>query len=216
MKRVLLLGCCALACTLDGDGERESVSRLITEDFDAVEVFNTFQTTIGVDASLPSGISRTVRLSGDSNALDHLFVGVHAERTLSAAVDPNNLVSLSLRPELAISIPALVKLYADDQTTTTVTGGTGEIRVEAHDQAVVLLAETAMASLTVEAADDAIVTLTGAGPVLTIVVSGAAAVDAQGFAADRVVVDARGSGTVFVCSAAEPEVTGDGPVVRRC
>jgi len=216
VKRVLLLGCVALACTLDGDGRRISKSRFIMQYFDAIEVFDSFETDVVVDPTLQVGIGMAVKVSGEGNALDRLFVGVHGEQTLSAGVDPNHLTSLTLAPTLGVRIPVLVKLYADDTTITTVTGGTGEILIEAHDRAVVSLAGADAASLTVEASDDAAVSLAGAGPALKISATGAASVDAQAFLADSVTVDAQGSGTVVVCSAAEPVVTGDGVVKRRC
>lgn len=216
MKRVALLGCVALACTLNGDGRRVSKSRFIMEYFDAIEVFDSFETDVVVDPTLQVGIGMAVKVSGEGNALDRLFVGVHAEQTLSAGVDPNHLTSLTLTPTLGVRIPVLVKLYADDTTVTTVTGGTGEIRFEAHDRAVVHLAGADAAALTVEADDDAAVTLAGAGPSLKISAAGTASVDAQAFRADSVTVDAQGSGTVVVCSVAEPVVTGDGVVERRC
>ncbi len=216
MKRVVLLGCVALACTLDGDGRRVSKSRFIMQYFDAIEVFDSFETDVVVDDTLQVGIGMAVKVSGEGNALDRLFIGVHAEQTLSAGVDPNHLTSLTLAPTLGVRIPVLVKLYADDRTITTVTGGTGEILVEAHDRAVVNMGGAEAASLTVEASDDAAVTLAGAGPALKISATGAASVDAQGFRADSVTVDAQGSGTIVVCSVAEPVITGDGAVERRC
>jgi hypothetical protein len=216
VKRVVLLGCVALACTLEGDGRRISKSRFIMEYFDAIEVFDSFETDVVVDDTLQVGIGTAVKVSGEGNVLDRLFIGVHAEQTLSAGVDPNNLTSLTLAPTLGVRIPVLVKLYADDRTITTVTGGTGEILVEAHDRAVVSMGGAEAASLTVEVSDDAAVTLAGAGPALKISTTGAASVDAQGFRADGVTVDAQGSGTVVVCSVADPVVIGDGAVERRC
>lgn len=195
MKRVVWVVCWVVACTMHGDGQLLSESRRV-EYFDAVELFDDFTTEVVVDSSLPLGNSMEVVVSGDANLIDHLFVGVHTGGTLSAGVDSNNLIDRALPPGLAVRIPVLARVYAEDRTITTVTGASGEVAVEAHGQAVV--------------------TLAGAGGSLTISASESARVEAQAFRATSVTVDAQGTGTVLVCSDTEPVVTGDGEVVRRC
>ncbi len=195
MKRFALLVCLVVGCTMHGDGQEVSESRLV-DYFDAVELFNGFATEIVVDPALPLGNSMEVVVSGDANLVDHLFVGVHTGGTLSAGVDSNHLIDLELSPGLAVRIPVLVRVYAEDRTTTAVSGASGELEVEVHDQAVV--------------------TLAGSGGALKISASESARVEAQAFHATSVTVDARGTGTVFVCSDEAPVVTGDGEVVRRC
>lgn len=194
MVRVFLFVCVAAGCTLRGDGQRLSETRVL-DYFDAVEVFDNFVTDIVVDPGLLVGGELEVVVAGDANLLDHVFTGVHGPDTLSAGVDSNNLVAPKLAPELAVELPVLVTLYAEDDTTTTVSGAGGEVELSVHDAATVKIS--------------------GAG-VLTISASGAASVEAQGFRASRVTVDVQGDATVVVCSEAEPTVTGTGTVERRC
>jgi hypothetical protein len=185
--------------------------------FNAVEVFDGFAVEISVDAALTVGDAIHVDVSGDANALERLFTGVHAVDTLSVGVDPNHLTELSRTPTLAARIPELVKLLVADQASAAVTGATGEIAIEARGAGAAEVGATA-ASLTVTAIDEATVTLVGDGPSLKISVRGAASVAAQGFRADTVVVDAQGSGSVVVCSAGALAVEGSAAamVEMRC
>jgi hypothetical protein len=217
VRGAFLIAGLALACTLRGDGERASETRIL-EFFNVVEVFDTFVAQLVVDPSLPLGDDLDVVVSGDANALERLFLGVHEVDTLSVGVDPNHLTKLALPPEVELRLPVLVKLHAANASRVDVTGGTGEIEIESHDDAAVVLQSATLAALMVSASDDSVVTLAGDGPSLKISTTGAARVEAQGFRAASVTVDAQGSGAVVVCSTGDLTVEGPGEamVEARC
>jgi hypothetical protein len=205
------------ACTLRGDGEPAEETRVVAY-FDAVEVFDQFEATLRVDPSLPRGDTIALRVRGDANAFERLLTGVHAVDTLSAGVDPNELQRLSLPPELDATVPALTRVYVDDDARAVVTGAEGEVSLAASARGVLVVEGARAAALTVVAAEAAEVVLAGEGPTLTLTTGGSARVDARGFAAAAVTVDAQGSGEVVVCSAAAPEISGPGAerVTRAC
>lgn len=205
-----------LACTLRGDGESASQTRLVRY-FEAIEVFSNFSAEIVVDPRLPTGGKLDITIRGDSNALGRLFSGVHEPETLSVVVDPNHLTKLDLQPELAARIPRLALLFAADQAEVAVTGVTGALTVGVTHDAAVAVDGTA-AEVTVDAEDDGSVALAGDGPSLTISARDAAGVDAAGFRAGTATVDAQGTGTIVVCADGEVRVDGPGAakVERRC
>lgn len=214
--RSVLLAVLVAGCTLRGDGVSASQTRLLPY-FEAVEVFNNFHAQIVVDAKLATGGKQDVTIRGDSNALGRLFAGVHAPDTLSVTVDPNHLTKLDVQPELTARVPRLVRVFAADQAQVEATGVTGELTVGVTHDAAVSIAGTDVTA-TIDAEDGGFVALAGDGPSLTISASDEAGVDAAGFRAGTVTVDARGTGPIVVCADGEVRVDGPGEanVERRC
>jgi hypothetical protein len=199
----------ALGCTLRGDGERGSVTRELPV-FAAIELFDGFDATVTVDPSLPADAKVALEVSGDDNALHRLFTVVHSGSTLSVAVDPNHLTELDLTPAIEARVPALTRAHAEDTTGLEIFGAMGELRVAARESATVTLHGAAPLTLHAEASGQASLIVAGEGPLLELVVDGAATVDARDFTASRVTVHARGDGPITVCATAEIKIVGAG------
>jgi len=209
LRPVVMLACLGLACTLRGDGEQGSETRELPA-FTAIEVFDGFAATVTVDPALPVGAPVELTVAGDSNALGRLFTVLHGDATLSAAVDPNHLTELSLGPTLTASVPALASGFAEDTSTLEIFGARGELALEVHESASVMLQGGEGLRVTARAIDDGLLTLAGAGPSLDLVVEGAAMVDAGAFTAVTVTVRARGTGAIRVCATEAIEIYGSG------
>ncbi len=198
-----------LGCTLRGDGELGSVTRELPV-FAAIELFDDFDAIVTVDPGLPAAASVAVEVSGDDNALHRLFTVVHGGATLSVAIDPNHLTELDLTPAIAASVPALTRAYAEDTTGLEIFGVRGELDVVARESATITLHGAAPLTLRAAASGRASLIVAGEGPLLELVVDGAATVDASDFTARRVTVHARGDGAVRVCAAEEIKIVGAG------
>ncbi len=209
LRPVVTLACLGLACTLHGDGEQGSETRELPA-FTAIEVFDGFAATVTVDPALPAGAPVELTVAGDSNALGRLFTVLHGEATLSAAIDPNQLTELSLGPTMTATVPALTRGFAEDTSTLEIFGARGDLTLEVHESASVMLHDGEGLRVTALAIDDGLLTLAGAGPSLELVVEGAATVDAGAFAAATVMVRARGTGAIRVCATEAITVYGSG------
>lgn len=205
----VLLALLVAACTLRGDGERVEQTRELPL-FAAIEVFDDFVVTLEVDRFAAEDGPITVTVSGDGNALARLFTLVHGEATLSVAVDPNTLTDLRVTPQLDASVPALRDAHAADAATLEIVGPAGELTLTAIERAAVTVSEGDALTVRATVQDDAQLVVTGAGPLLELVVEDGATVDARGFIADKVVVRARGDGEVRVCATAEITIVGRG------
>lgn len=210
MRRILPLACLAFACTLRGDGEEGEEDRALAV-FTGIEVFDGFTATVTVDPATPivDGEVR-VQVRGDSNALGRLFTVLHEVATLSVGVDPNHITELSLTPAVATTVPALRSGYVADTSTLEVFGANGALTLSVHEAASLMVHDGEDLSVTATVVDDGLLTLAGSGPLLELVVEGAAAVDAGGFAAATVVVRARGTGSVRVCATEAITILGAG------
>jgi hypothetical protein len=210
MRWSLSLACLALACTLRGDGEEGSATRELAV-FTGIEVFDGFTATVTVDPATPVVDGKVeVRVTGDSNALERLFTVLHAVATLSAGVDPNHITELSLTPGLSTTVPALRSGYVADTSTLEVFGASGELTLSVHEAGSLMVHDGELLSVTATVVDDGLLTLAGSGPLLELVVEGAAAVEAGAFAAAKVVVHARGTGSVRVCATEAITILGAG------
>jgi hypothetical protein len=216
MRRLAVLACLGLACTLRGDGERVVEVRELAS-FSVIELFDGFVTTVVVDPTLDAKDPVALSVSADGNAMRRIFTELHGEGTLSVAVDPNNLTRLSLTPEIEVTVPALRRAYAADTTVLEVLGAQGELSLEALGSATVDVAGAGV-MLTATAREDATLILTGDGPTLILEVYDAATVDARSFHAGEVVVYARGVGEVRVCASERLTIRGVGAglVTRAC
>lgn len=204
-----LLAALLLACTLRGDGERVADTRELPP-FAEIEVFDLFAVTVTVDPDLPADEPVEVTVTGDGNALGRLFTLVHGEQILSVGVDPNELTTLSMTPEVEASVPALTRAYAADATTLEVVAPRGELTVTVLESAELAVSDAEQLTLHATVQGDAALLVAGAGPLLELVVEDGATVDARRFYAEKVVVRARGDGEVAVCATAEFTVLGAG------
>lgn len=201
MRRAALLPGLALACTLHGNGEPGEETRSLPV-FDAVEVFDNFTVTLAVDATMAAPEAIDVQLRGDANALERLFAAVHAEDTLSVAVDPNTLTELDLAPALSAVVPALKRVYAEDRAALAVSGAREALAVELHESASMTVQAEEAVAVDVIADGDAGLELRGQGPSLNIVSSGNVMIDASAFVAEEVRVEHQGEGEILVCATA--------------
>ncbi len=199
---------CTLACTLTGDGEAGTETRSLPA-FDAVEVFDDFAVVLAVDGTLAAADPIVIELGGDANALDRLFAVVHAVDTLSLGVDVHDLTRLSQAPTMSARVPALRRIYAEDNSTLQISGAREALAIELHEAASSTVQGDALA-VEVVADEDAALVLAGEGPSLNIVVSGGATIDAGGFTARAVRVEHHGTGEVVVCATEMLVVVGPG------
>lgn len=213
MRRVALLPCLALACTLTGDGVPGSETRSLPV-FDAVEVFDGFAVTLAVDPSIAAE-SITLELSGDANALGRLFAAVHGVDTLSLGVDPNHLTELRLVPAASARVPALRRVYAEDASALELSGARGTLAIELHEAATLTVTGEEAVAVEVIADDETALSLVGRGPTLGIVAAGQATVDARGFAAASVRVEHAGTGEILVCATETIVLRGPGAAQVR-
>lgn len=212
MRRVALFAALMApvpACTLHGDGLQVSVNRQLPG-FAAVEVFDDFVARVTVDPALPVADEIAVTVLGEANVLRRLLTLVHGEGVLSVGVDPNQLTELTIPPEMHVQVPTLARGYATDTTTLEISGAHGELTLEAHESATVMLDAAHDLTLGVDATGEAQLTLVGDGPELTLTAADAASVDASGFAAARVAVIANGTGEIRVCATKRVTVRGPG------
>lgn len=203
-----------LACTLTGDGELGTETRSLPA-FDAVEVFDDFAVKLAVDGTLAAMEPIMAELGGDANALDRLFAVVHAVDTLSLGVDVHDLTRLSQTPTMSARVPALRRIYAEDNSTLQISGAREVLAIELHEAASSTVQGDAALAVEVVAGEDAALVLAGEGPSLNIVVSGRATIDAGGFVARAVRVEHHGSGEVVVCATATIVILGPGAAKVR-
>lgn len=206
MRRLLPLVCLGLACTLRGDGEFVEEARELPV-FTGIEVFDGFTATVTVD---PAVDAATVVVGGDGNALERLFTVMHAEATLSVAVDPNELSELSLTPTLTATVPALRSGFVEDSSSLEIRGPSGALGLVVREAGSVMVHAGAALSVSATVSDDGELTLAGSGPALELVVEGDATVEAGAFAAAAVTVRARGTGEIRVCATETIRIFGGG------
>jgi len=209
MPRVALLPGLALACTLTGDGALGQQTRELPL-FDAVEVFDGFAVTLAVDTTMLLTGPIAVEFTGDGNALDRLFAAVHGVDTLSLGVDPNHLTELALVPTMSARVPALRRVYAEDDSKIAVSGAREALEIELREAASLTVQGEEAVAVEVLASGDAALVLAGHGPTLNIVSSGDVTIDASAFAAEKVRVLHQGGGEVLVCATSTIVIRGAG------